>query len=61
VAGVKTQKGGPSKAPRWTPRDCYICELRIELGKDGVMVRRFYYPDGRKTELTGYAHRNCLK
>ena len=61
MAGVKAHKAGPSKPPRWTPRDCYLCDLVIETGKDGLMVRRFYYADGKKTELVGYAHRVCFK
>ncbi len=57
VAGVKTSRGGASKAPLFTPTACAECGERIETGKEASRVLRIgYEPKQRKLEWLHKAH-----
>ena len=57
MAGVKTSRGGASKAPVFTPSACAECGERIDTGKEAIRVLRVSYePKQRRLEWMHRAH-----
>ena len=57
MAGVKTSRGGASKAPVFTPTACAECAERIDTGKDATRVLRIgYEPKQRRLVWLHRAH-----
>ena len=57
MAGVKTSRGGASKAPVFSPTPCAECGQTIDTGKDATRVLRIgYEPKQRRLEWLHKAH-----
>jgi len=68
MAGVKTQRGGPSVGPIWHPQSCGACDLMIE---EHIDPKKKVYPAQRVMVIayTGtkansryeWRHKACVK
>ena len=61
VAAVKTQRGGPSKAPVFAATTCGACDGVLNTLKESWRVKVITFNANKRQTRFAWYHRSCVK
>lgn len=61
MAAVKTQRGGPSKAPVFAETKCAACSGDLNTLKEAWRVKVITFVANKRSSRFAWYHRSCVK
>ena len=61
MAAVKTQRGGPSKAPVFAATKCAACNGDLNTLKEAWRVKAITFVGNKRSSRFAWYHRSCVK